>query len=505
MPYRSNESMYALALLGQERASVLMTDGYKFSMAQAGFPLREETFVFSLRRGGPFYIPFDFAEVIRHLLPEPATVKEAAFLTANGYGLTPAMEQALKGSVRVSAAPKGSWVGKGEPVLTVTGPSFLVSWLEPLCLMFHYPIQIATAMVQGEATRFEAVCEEEVQILRVVERAVENLRGIVALNAQVGLDKDGYRVFVRTHAQAVLDALKGDAPRAFEVGMRAATCLQQHQMALEECRSKGILKTSNVWAAWRLYLIPVGTTGHEHQERWGNDLDGFRAIRDMRPEPPSYLFDTYDPMRSGIPAALKVMCEDSSRPASMRFDSGDQDEQFKAIFNGCANLCADGPRFVLTPNLIFEDGYTAEKTVKNEVFCDQYGWPKDHRMYGYGGYFISQPHPSPYHRDRVSAAFKLSWSGGPVKKFSGTPGKGSLPGRPVILRRIPGIEVDVEFVDCNSLVAQEGEQVVGFAPIAPSNTAPESVGIKTGFSPMTKALNAMLAERRDRALAGVTA
>ena len=47
----------------------LATDAYKFSMAQAGFPLRRETFYFSFRRGGPQYVPFDFAEMIGALAP----------------------------------------------------------------------------------------------------------------------------------------------------------------------------------------------------------------------------------------------------------------------------------------------------------------------------------------------------------------------------------------------------------------------------------------------------
>ncbi|MFA6234646.1 MAG: hypothetical protein WC824_10750, partial [Bacteroidota bacterium] len=163
----THEQLLARAILGQEKASVLMTDGYKFSMGQAGFPLREETFVLTLRKGGPFYIPFNFAEVIQYMLPQPATTKETAFLAANGYGLTSAMEEALRGTVRVWAAPKGSWVGMGEPVLTVTGPSFLVSWLEPLTIMFHYPIQLATAMQEGKG-EFQAVCDNEADIVHLV-------------------------------------------------------------------------------------------------------------------------------------------------------------------------------------------------------------------------------------------------------------------------------------------------------------------------------------------------
>ena len=39
--------------------SVLTTDGYKFSMAEAGWPLRREVFYYSHRHGGPQLLPLD--------------------------------------------------------------------------------------------------------------------------------------------------------------------------------------------------------------------------------------------------------------------------------------------------------------------------------------------------------------------------------------------------------------------------------------------------------------
>lgn len=490
-------------MIGQTKASILMSDAYKWAMAQAGFPLREETFVLAFRKGGPFYIPINLEKVVQHLLPDPATGKEAAFLTANGYGMTGSMEEAIRGKVRVTAAPKGSWVLAGEPILTVTGPSFLVSWLEPFLLMLHYPIQVATAIFNGERS-FLAVCPDEVEILRVIEKAMswKLHEGIL-----IDTDSSSYRIRVRENIRAVVEALQNEPHRAFEVGLRAAICMQQHMMVLEECRSLGVLKTSNVWGAWKLYMIPVGTTGHEHQERWGiQDENGFRAIRDMRPEPPSYLFDTNDPIRLGIPAALRVIEESPDRPCSLRFDSGDQDEQFKIIRRGCSRntesaLCELGlipepPPLHLTPNLIFEDGYTAKKTFNNEEFCNAWNWPRERRMYGYGGYFVSEPHPSPYNRDAVSAAYKLSWSNGPKMKFSGTPGKVSLPGRPCIYRRV------ARTLGVDSLIAQEGEILEGYLPLT-ETTLDDVVQIPktSGMSPKTIRIIGVLTANRDALIA----
>ena len=485
------EQLLAQAILGVLIACTTMSDAYKFSMAQAGFALRQETFVLTFRKGGPFYIPFDLNAVVQAFLPSLPTTKEAGFLAANGYPMTTAMEKALQGKVTVVCPPQGSWVGKGEPILSVTGPSFLVSWLEPLLIMLQYPIQIATAMKQSKICFTATVtCEDEAKIVYLVGQRMGTGVGII-------MDTEGYLARVRANVKAVVDALGGEAHRAFEVGLRAATCMQQHLMVLDVCESLGVRKTSNVYGAWLKYMIPVGTTGHEHQMRWGgtdaDDRHGYRAIRDMRPEPPSYLFDTTDPINKGIPAALEVIAEDPTRPCSLRFDSGDQDAQFLKIKEGCDKMG-------VYPTLPFEDSYTAEKTAKNEAFCDLHGYPKEKRMYGFGGFFVSQPAKTEFNRDRASAAFKLSWTAGlPKMKFSGSPGKESTPGKPCILtpnwdkfldQRAQGLEDE-------HMIAQEDEVVEGYVPIQPLEDD-ISTGFNTTLSPATAALKARLTKEAGK-------
>ena len=504
------EQCIAAFLLGEGGPSPLKTDGYKFSMAQAGFPLREEVFILSLRKGGPYYIPFDINAIIQALIPGPCSSKEQGFLQAHGYQMNSAMEAALKGKVHVVAAPKGSWVLGGEPLATVRGPSFLASWLEPLGIMLNYPIQIATAYTQKGVEGFPVCPDGE----RGLPTVCEDERGILAALAEclgaypfsVYISDKTYREGVYQNAMEMVLAVNGDAERIFEVGLRGATCMEQHMIALSEIRKTGINKTSNVWGAWQLYMIPVGTTGHEHQERWGSDENGFLAISDMRPEPPSFLFDTYDPVRCGIPTALKLLRQNPNRPVSLRFDSGDQDAQFLQIRRGCSRYTesilfekgllqeGDLPPLVMIPNLIFEDSYNPQKTVQNEAFCDKWGWPREKRMYGPGGWLISKPHPTPFGRDLSSAAYKLCWSNGARKKFSGTKGKGSVAGRPCILRGF--------FEEkCLSLIAQEGEKVAGYFPL--EQVIVGGIPTATELSPQTQRLARMLEEKKDAQIAEI--
>ena len=226
------EAQYAQLLRGTTRSSVLMTDGYKFSMAQAGFPLRPETFYLALRQGGPHYLPFDFGQVVQVLFgnvetPNPQVM---AFLSQHGYDLTPAMLHAfVEGRCEVWSPPAGSWVGNGEPILTVTGPSFKVSWLEPLAIMFRFPIQVATAAMNGE-TVFRCTCDSEAEIVQVVLDRIGRRAHFIEV------DSEKYHAAARQNAEAVRAALNGETHRAFEVGMRAATCMRMHQIALEACK-----------------------------------------------------------------------------------------------------------------------------------------------------------------------------------------------------------------------------------------------------------------------------
>jgi nicotinic acid phosphoribosyltransferase len=443
------EKAIVAAMLSGEEPSFLMTDGYKFSMGQAGFPLRRETFYLSFRRPGRYYVPVDLAAVIAGLKPRfPASMTYALsllhYLENFGYGLTPAMVRAIDGEVTVAAAPKGSWVREREPILSITGPSFLASWYEPLAIWLHYPIQVATdALLEGR-TQFPVTCEEEGAIVRAVLEAIGVEGAAVA-------DPEGYEARVRRNAAALVEAAGGDAGRILEVGMRGASCLRMHEIALQGCRAAGIRATSDVHLAWKGVMTPVGTTGHEHQQRWGGDLEAFRAIRDTRPVAPGYLFDTFDAVKRGIPAAVQAMREAPGRAASVRFDSGDRAAQFRLLHE------AEG-RWGVRPTYIFMDSIDAAAVREFEALGEQLGVPAARRLYGAGGFLVGRPAATPLVRDRVSAVYKLSESNGrPVMKLS-VEAKRSLPGRPVIFRRLRGEPIDLRFAGCAGVIGQAGEQ-----------------------------------------------
>ncbi|MCO4746493.1 MAG: nicotinate phosphoribosyltransferase [Proteobacteria bacterium] len=405
--------------------SVLATDKYKMVMAQAGAPLRPETFVLMLRRGGPFYLPVDIPSYVQSLLPR-LTEDDSAYLVANGMRMDDSWRAAMAGKVTVQALPKGSWFGDREPVAIISGPSALVSWLEPQLIWLQFQIQVATlARLEDEHVPnrlMVASCEAEADIIRAL------LDDADVRDPGVRADPEGYHAFVKKRATAALDAAGGDPARVMEAGMRAVSCMDQHRAALTAAREAGFRYTSNVLLAKELGMNPAGTTGHEHTQRWGSDYDAFTAVRDNVPGAVTFLLDTYSTRMSGLPVALEVMKETPGRLFSMRFDS---ESTMRGDYLLGVNMLEEQG---LEAGLNLGGGFDAEITRKFEELAEFTGFPKSHQKYMYGQYLV-QPHSPLPTRGDIGAVYKLSQTGRrATMKFSDNPAKSSIPGRPVVFR-----------------------------------------------------------------------
>lgn len=426
--------------------SLLNSDSYKFSMMEAGWPLRQETFYYSHRKGGPCILPIDVKAYIKKNLPVTSKA-DTAFLEDNEYSLGIGSRTALEAhdEIKINALPRFSIFYPGEPVFSITGPSALVSWFEPIVLQINFLIQMATLEISSVKEFLRNVkirnCEEEVVMLRELFDSMD-IRS-------PGLESwpDDYRDSVYKTAKALIQAVE-DPDRIFEVGLRSASCPAMHRIALDACKQAGIKRTSNVAGARDLGMKPVGTMGHEHVMRYGNDEAAFRAMRDRRPYRSSYLLDTYDTFLSGLPAAYKVMAESPRRGDSIRYDSGNKEAQYLYAVSKAREMGIE-------PVHILEDALDLEQTVRFETLRKQLGVAPTQQVYGYGGALVAKPGFGDIHRDKVAAVYKLSQTGSKaVMKFGNESkgGKMSIPGRPVVWRRIgapggapPGI------------IAQEGE------------------------------------------------
>ena len=437
--------------------TILNTDAYKLSMAEGGAALRQETFYYSHRRGGSngwHYMPVDVKSFIKNLLPNTDDKDSYEYLREHSYEVGAGYRKAisLQDQLKINTIPKGAWFYNREPAFSVSGSSAIASWLEPLALQLQFRIQIATAYLSStkgwEDKILYATCESEKEII------LETLDSLMIKSFSTPHNR--FKIEVRTNqyyddvfnrAKKLVE-LVGNPDRIFEVGMRGVSCLEQHEIALEAIKNAGIIRTSNVGLAEKLGMTPVGTMGHEHIQRSGSDYAAFTSMRDRFPGFLFYLPDTFDTVRSGVPAALKVIAETPERDAGIRFDSEN------GIRGHYIYTVVRAREVGLEPILALESGWNYKLTEEFEELRKQIGWKEDRQAYGYGGYLV-KPLWETFCRDDVSAVWKISQSGSrATMKFGDEPnsGKQSIPGKPVIWRTNPSVSSEV--LGC---VYQDGE------------------------------------------------
>jgi len=421
------------------RSSILDTDGYKFSMGQAGAPLRQEVFCGTFRRGGWQYMPYDLEKKIEELLPEPATEEEHAYLADNNYRLTEAMRQAIQGSLETQPIPQGAWFGNQEPYLTAKGPSFLASWPEAKITWLNYGIQLATYLKSIDPkARHEPMPVISDEHLAVVEEVFD----LVKVSLPTFRDSS-YPEKVLTAAREIVDALDGGdvALRLTEGGLRSALCMDHHRMVLQACMEVGITRTSNVFLARELGGTPVGTAGHEHSQRSGTDAVAYANYMDRVCGLVSCLSDTTSTLNSGLPATLAIALANTLRSFLFRLDSGDRMSYFhiaavrfmqEKVENVVINVAGD---------------VDAQMIREFEPLVKLVKWAANRLSYMIGGQLTAATLPTIFTRGRVAAVWKLCMTGGkPVRKLGDDVdagdgvdiGKSSTAGHPVTWRRLRG-------------------------------------------------------------------
>lgn len=88
----------------------------------------------------------------------------------------------------------------------------------------------------------------------------------------------------------------------------------------------GAEATSNVYSAFTYGITPSGTMAHSWVESFDDEEEAFRRYAEIYPDNCTFLVDTYDTLRSGIPNAIKVTHEMERAGhlvKGVRLDSGD--------------------------------------------------------------------------------------------------------------------------------------------------------------------------------------
>ncbi len=183
----------------------------------------------------------------------------------------------------------------------------------------------------------------------------------------------------------------------------------------------GCNSTSNVLAAFRYGLTPVGTIAHSFIQSFADELSAFREYARFNPDTCFLLVDTYDTLNSGIPNAITVAKElerDGHRLVGIRIDSGDLAYLSKRARQMLDEAGLDYVKISVSNQL-------DERVIKSLI---EQGAPID--LFGVGTRLITgQPDSA------LDGVYKLALAEGePRMKISDSLSKTTLPGKKNVFR-----------------------------------------------------------------------
>ena len=391
--------------LAQNR--IINSDTYNRTMDYLRGPegwREQETYILQMRRSPYGYlVAAGIEDAIDELTSRPITQTEldeaeAHFEKNNVPFFNKAMWQEIIDNnegllpIEISGVRDGTVMLPGEPMLQVTGPGELIAHFEHI---FHRPY---------------------------------------------------YDTLVATKAHEILRVVK-DPQRFIEVGKRGTPDEVTHMRATKAMQiGGGFTLTSNDGAVAAFEdLQSVGTIGHRYVQRFPTVESAFRnAIERLDAVILLVdLVDSYDGMRTAL--ELKEEFRDTEKKLWIRLDSGDIKEQVRFYLDECKKMGFDDTnrdKVVVEGIESLDELRDIEESLSEEE--------KPFVVYGAGGLLVAQDTT----RADASTGFKLSEYEDPetgemiaCQKFSDSPGKESLPGKPTV----------VELVDGRRIIAQVGE------------------------------------------------
>ena len=126
-------------------------------------------------------------------------------------------------------------------------------------------------------------------------------------------------------SKAARSRLAAKGKGLLEFGLRRTQGLDAGMSAARSAAMVGFIGTSNVAAAKKFDIIPVGTMAHSYITAFNSEMDAFRAFAATFPQNTILLVDTYDVI-TGVKRAIEIGMElrkQGHELAGVRIDSGD--------------------------------------------------------------------------------------------------------------------------------------------------------------------------------------
>ncbi len=280
-----------------ERNLTMLVDFYELTMGNGYLKngLGDKIVYFDLffRRvpdKGGFSIFAGLEQVIEYIKNLKFTEDDIAYLESKGIFSSDFLEYLRNFEFKcdIWSVPEGTPVFPGEPLLTVRGPAIQAQFIETMLLL----IVNHQSLIAAKANR--------------IVRAAQG-RPVMEFGSRRAQGGDG--------------AIYG-ARAAFIGGCAGTACTLSD----------------------RKFGVPaMGTMAHSWIQLFESELEAFRAYAKCYPESCTFLVDTYNVLKSGVPNAITVFRELDKRgyrPGAIRIDSGDI-----AYLSKCARKMLDDAGF----------------------------------------------------------------------------------------------------------------------------------------------------------------
>lgn len=255
----------------------MLTDFYEITMANGYFEadMAEDIAVFDMffRRipdQGGFAILAGIEQMVDYLDNLKFTEDDIEYLRSKEMFSEEFLEYLanFKFECDVWSVPEGTPVFPGEPLVTVRGP-----------------------MIQSQFV--------ETMILLLIN----------------------HQSLIATKANRIVRAAKGRP--VMEFGTRRAQGVDAAVMGARAAYIGGVAGTACTIADRDMGIVALGTMAHSWVQMFPSEYEAFKKYAEIYPDNCVLLVDTYNTLKSGVPAAIKVFKEMKPEKMGIRIDSGD--------------------------------------------------------------------------------------------------------------------------------------------------------------------------------------
>ncbi len=255
----------------------MLTDFYEITMANGYFKagMAEDIAYFDMffrkiPENGGFAILAGINEMIDYLDNLEFTEEDIEYLRSKNMFDEEFLQYLLNFEFKcdVWAVPEGTAVFPGEPLVTVRGPVVQAQFVETMILLLI-----------------------------------------------------NHQSLIATKANRIVRAAKGRA--VMEFGSRRAQGASAAIYGARAAYIGGCAGTACTIADRDMGITALGTMAHSWVQMFPNEYEAFKKYAEIYPDDSTFLVDTYNVLKSGVSAAIKVFKEMKPKKMGIRIDSGD--------------------------------------------------------------------------------------------------------------------------------------------------------------------------------------